>query len=409
MVGICLHGCTANGTSVQAPTDQTYAGRPPSPTDGNTSPSPTPTAASGIGNANDANNANNTDHTDPNTPAAQMGSPFLRIANDANGVAQIVRYGVPFYMLGYQADPPDVTNYCGWTGADMLAAFPILHTNSGANTVRVWFLQSAGGPADWTPFDRVIAAAKANNLVIVATLVNQWGDCEPNVNGAKNYKGIAWYQTGYKQTNDGYPLSYRDFAQAVVAHYANEPTIALWQLVNESEARDIINNACPSESASASAIRAFADDMATLLHTTDPNHLVNLGTQDNGYCGVNGNDFKYVQAGAVDLCETHSYEPGNITLPPLVAQDIAQCRSMNKPIFMGEVGICRNVQADGTCSGSANSTTLQQRATFFGQKLRAGPSAGLSGMLIWQYNPEPTDADYGIFPNDPVENVMLHL
>ena len=413
--------CMANGTALNDTSEYAGNGFTPTPLDsnefaanpgiGNVNNVFNANNASNTNNVNNANNASNanTNTTNANTTTAQMGSSFIKIVNDANGVAQLTRNGAAFFMVGYQGALPDVTNYCGWTGADMLAAFPEMHTKSGANTVRLWFLQSAGGPGNWTAFDRAIAAAKANNLVIIATLVNQWGDCEPDVNGAKNYKTIAWYQTGYKQANDGYPMAYRDFAQAVVQRYANEPTIAFWQLVNESEARDPVNNTCPSESASAAAIRAFADDMAGLLHTTDPNHLVNLGTQDNGWCGVDGTNFQYVQAGGVDLCEVHSYEPGNEAMPTQVATDIALCRGINKPIFMGELGICRNVQSDGTCSGNTTSTTLQQRATFFQQKFSAAATGGLSGMLLWQYSPEEYDTTYGVFANDPVESIMLHL
>ncbi len=402
-----LTGCMANGTTANATVPYTGDAIAPSPTDSNT-------YAGGVTHNNgnttgDANNANSVTGTPTPAPTPTLGPSFLTIANDANGVARIMRNGVPFYMIGYQGELPDVTNYCGWTGADMLTALSNMHTLSAANTVRLWFLQSAGGPADWTPFDRAIAAAKANDLVIVATLVNQWGDCEPYVNNVKNYKTIDWYETGYKQANDGYPLAYRDFAQAVVQHYANEPAIAFWQLVNESEARDVTNNSCPSESGAAAAIRAFADDMAALLHATDPNHLVNLGTQDNGYCGVDGNDFQYVHAGGIDLCEVHSYEPGNQPMPTQVQQDVDLCKAINKPIFMGEVGICRNVQPDGTCSGAITSATLQQRATFFRQKFAAAPTGGLSGMLLWQYSPNELDTVYGIFPDDPVQDVMLHL
>lgn len=56
-------------------------------------------------------------------------------------------------------------------------------------------------------------------------LVNHWTSCEPST----ATKPSSWYQSGYKQTNDGYPLSFRDYAIKLARHYASEPTIAFWQ------------------------------------------------------------------------------------------------------------------------------------------------------------------------------------
>ena len=271
----------------------------------------------------------------------------------------------------------------------------------------MWFMQSAGGPGNWQHFDDAIAAAKSHNIKIIATLTNQWGNCEPDVNGQYNYKQLSWYQSGYKQTNDGYPLAYSDFATAVAQHYAGEPTIALWQLVNEAEARNPVDSSCPSETASATAIRAFADDMAQRLHTADPNHLVNLGTIDEDRCGTTGADWQMVHAGNIDVCEVHSYEPANDALPTVIPQRIAQCQALSKPIFMGEVGACNNVQADGTCSGTATTATIAQRSTFMKNKFTSSYGAGLSGVLIWTWDPwTPVVDTFSVSFGDPIEAVM---
>ena len=319
---------------------------------------------------------------------------------------QLILNNAPYRMTGYNGSPPDTTNYCGWSGTDLQNSTARMASASGANTIRIWFLQSAGGPGNWASFDAAVLAAKQNNLRIVATLVNQWGNCEPQVNGQENYKTIQWYQNGYKQAGDGYPLAYRDFAIAVAQRYAYEPAIAMWQLVNEAEAREPISNTCPNDAASAAAIRTFADDMVDAIHSVDTQHLINLGTQDNGWCGVGGQDFGYVHAGKIDVCETHVYDPANQALPAAVADQINQCAALGKPLFIGEIGICRNAQADGTCSGGTTAQSLQQRAAFYDAHFQAAFNAGAAGSLLWIWTPSATDGLYDVNAGDPIEGVM---
>ncbi len=92
-----------------------------------------------------------------------------------------------------------------------------------------------------------------------------------------HYRSLAWYQSGYRQVDPGYTISYRDYAAAIAAHYRDNPTIAFWQLVNEAEALDFSGGPC-DEGAATAALRSFADDVAGVLKTNDPGHLVSLGT-----------------------------------------------------------------------------------------------------------------------------------
>src|SRR3984957_15924900 len=160
---------------------------------------------------------------------------------------QLTVNGQPWKFAGYNlpcAQPFQLSD------SDLNYYLDNIQQNSGANTVRVWFFQSNGGPANWAPFDRVIAALKARGMRAIPTLTNEWDACEPTAQ-----KSLAWYQSGYTQTGDGYPLSYRDFATQVAAHYANEPTVAFWQLVNEAEAPSA-QGTC-DETAAATALRTF--------------------------------------------------------------------------------------------------------------------------------------------------------
>ncbi len=280
---------------------------------------------------------------------------------------------------------------------------------SGA-VVRMWWFQSDMGTGSnpWAPFDQVAAAAQAAGVRIIPALTNQWQTCdEPTP--ATPEKELSWYQSGYEQKEGGYNLSFKDFAVEMAAHFATNPAVGFWQLVNEAE--DPASTGC-DEAAGTTALRAFADNMATAIHQADPNHLVNLGTQGAGECGTAGSDYGYVHAGAVDLCEIHDYNNPATALaagPNSPADDIHQCQALHKPIFVGETGIPANVQPDGS-TGSAPITqaTFEQRAADFQGRIQAYNAAGNLGFVIWFKSPLYTvDEDSTDVPNgDPTEPVL---
>jgi hypothetical protein len=106
-------------------------------------------------------------------------------------------------------------------------------------------------------------------------------------------------------------------------------------------------------------------------------------------------------------------------MPAALAGIIADCRSLGKPVFVGESGIPSNVGPNGTPAGgcspwpgcSPNAITndsLAQRASFFQAKIQAANAAGLSGYVIWVKSPyysATTDA-FAISDGDPTEQVL---
>ncbi len=186
-------------------------------------------------------------------------SPFV----SRSGTTLIVE-GAPWRFTGYndfsisQAPGASVCGD-GQSDEELARLLDRVRRQSGANVVRTWFFQSMGGPGRWEGFDRLLAMARASGLRVVPTLVNQWSDCEPGPVGRQ--KLMAWYQGGYTQAADGYERSYRDFAVAVAARYADDPTVAFWQLVNESEAPtlDPAGGLSCDEAPARLALRGFAD------------------------------------------------------------------------------------------------------------------------------------------------------
>jgi mannan endo-1,4-beta-mannosidase len=300
--------------------------------------------------------------------------------------------GSPLRLIGYNwhwmgTDCPSPTD------AKINATFSQIKTASHGNVVRTAFYQSGSNNGVYTDFDRYIKYAKQYSLYIVPMLVNQYAYCE----NAKMEKNATWYQSGYTQPDDGYPLSFRDYALRLAQHYASEPTIAFWQLVNEPDAG-------PCSEVGAQTLRHFADDMTTALKTVDPRHMVDLGVPGN-CAGHTTGDYMQVVSGQVDLCDVwHDYAQAATPLPSQMLERLNICERLNKPSFVGESGICADVTASQTCSGTITSTSLHQRATLFAAKLDAGLNARLAGYILWNKGDKSVQCDIG--PNDPTESVI---
>ena len=300
--------------------------------------------------------------------------------------------GSPLRLIGYNWHWMG-TGCRAPTNTEIDTTFSQIKTASHGNVVRTAFYQSGSNNAAYTDFDRYIAYAKKYGLDIVPMLVNHLTNCEPST----ATKTSSWYQSEYKQPNDGYPLSFRDYAIKLARHYANEPTIAFWQLVNEPDAG-------PCGAVGAQILQSFADDMTTAIKAVDPNHMVDLGVP-GGCAGDNSTDYTMIVSGQVDLCDVwHDYGQVVMPLPSQIQQRIAICRDLNKPAFAGESGICADSTANGDCSGTVTTTTLNQRATFFDAKLSAGFTAGLAGYIIWSKGSHSVQYDIG--SGDPTESVL---
>ena len=309
--------------------------------------------------------------------------------------------GKPFRMVGM--------NFGGGCDHLSLEAQTAQYTQTArdarTNTVRTWWLQAWGGPADWTRFDREVALARAHGVKLVVTLGNQWGQCEPlRQDGALHFKLRDWYENGYRAYGvDGYVLPYKKFVQAVVARYANEPAVGVFQLMNEAEAPDTTEGRC-DEPRAAAALSAFSKDMISVIREVDTKHLLSLGTQGAGQCGTAGDSYRVVHQTGVDLCEYHDYSQPKRAMPiggfedPAnngLATRLRQCRDLGLPLFVGEAGILVPQEA----------RTTNERALLLGAKVGAAFEGGAAGYLLW-HRGFGTSNDHYIAPGELTESML---
>jgi mannan endo-1,4-beta-mannosidase len=332
--------------------------------------------------------------------------------------------GQPFHAIGYNdyrlTSAPGGAICDGGYGAiddDELGERLDRAAAAGATVVRTWFFQSTWDPdrdgsGDWEAFDRVITAAAERGLRVVPVLANHWGDC---VEGGVG-KDFDFYAGGFREPHGPHALAYRDYAETIVSRYAGSPAIAFWQLINEPEATG--SGGC-DEVAAAEAMTTFAAEMAGVVRTADPDHLVSLGTIGGGQCGTAGTNYMAAHE-AIDICSIHVYDDEGAETSPAttlpgdstngVAARLSACEAAGKPVVAGEIGFAADLDESGLETGVVTDTTLANRAGFLGARVEAMGELGLDGFLVWQLDsraPLSDGADrYAVGPCDPVEDVI---
>ncbi|PRY15978.1 cellulase (glycosyl hydrolase family 5) [Kineococcus rhizosphaerae] len=302
---------------------------------------------------------------------------------------------------------------------DLQAQFRWLHDEAGVTVIRFWAYQTyTASGRDFSAVDAVLAAARATGIRVIPVLEDGPGDCstgEPGVPLSEADQG-AWFTQGYREPYGSARLSFREYAEVMARHYRDEPTIVAWMLVNEAEttARDERGR---------SVLVSFAGDVAGLVHSVDPNHLVTLGTQGNGAPGASGADLREVyNQSDLDFVEVHDWArygsdteamPGAGSDGTLPAVDSSTCRSrtapvacsfaiaeeLGKPIVVGEAGISAD---DAGGRG--------RRAELLRAKAEAAFAAGASGYLVWHYSTAETDGyDVVRADRDPLFDVTARL
>lgn len=334
----------------------------------------------------------------PRFAAATGGSQFVTRVG-----TQLMLSGTPYRFTGLNIYNANSNNNCWYT----MASGPILDSSlvaigPGKAAFRSWFFQSlatTAGQRDWSAFDHTLSVARSHGVKVIATLANQWADCEP----AAGYKTDSWYTDGYTQLDPGGTTSYRNWVAEVVTRYRNDPTILAWQLINEGEVKPSIDAGSCSTNA-ATILKSFATDVAGLIKSLDRNHLVSLGTMGGGQCGAQGAEYQDVHnVASIDLCEYHDYSPHD-TMPGDqwngLRVRIDQCTALGKPLFVGETGIVPN-DVGGT---------FADRASAFDAKLRAQFNAGVVGELVWAWSALGSTLNtFDVGPQDPVLSVLAHF
>jgi hypothetical protein len=320
----------------------------------------------------------------------------------------LVLDGQPYRFTGMNVYHANNTALCWNPMTDAVLEASLDEIGTG-RVIRAWFFQSLatdGGVRDWAAFDRLMAFAASRGMKVIPTLGNQWSDCDGPDGGEGADKDEAWYTTGYKfETQPGSLVPYRDWVAEVVERYADDPTVLMWQLMNEAEVKPVVGDGLPCSTDAAEILRDFASDVSTLVKSNDPDHLVSLGTIGGGQCGTSFEEYAYVHGLAtIDVCEYHDYGAPTESFPGDefngLQKRIDQCDLLDKPLIIGESGIRPN----------AVGGSLEARSHAFRSKLTDQVAAGIDGVALWAWSQAgSTINDYDIGPGDPVLAVLADV
>lgn len=288
---------------------------------------------------------------------------------------------------------PGVNAGCGGYVQDLDLLFSRLRPNS---VVRMWAFQGTMATnlktkqIDWTALDRVVAAAERNNIKLIPVLGEQAGNCDDG-----HWRDRAWYNGGFREAYNDYgngltPLPYLEYVKLIVSRYKDSTAIAMWEPINEPEASDCApgktGTACYAHMTcngreAAKALRYFFDEVGAVIKGIDPNHLISSGVGGNGQCGAIYEDYRYIhQSPGVDIASYHDYDRNDNPMPgdPWngLQKRIDQAKAINKPIFIGEVGMIAADNNSGCMSLSARKDKIKA-------KMDAQFKAGIVGYLPW--------------------------
>jgi mannan endo-1,4-beta-mannosidase len=257
---------------------------------------------------------------------------------------------------------------------------------------------------DWLPYDRVVTAAARYHDLLIMSLESQAGTCDDGI-----WHEASWYEGGYQTVhNANQPardiMSYLSWVKLVVARYARQPVVAMWEPMGEAEASScapgLVGSACYGHltcpTGAYLALRHFFDAVGALIHRMDPGHLVAAGLLGGQQCGTAGTDFLKVAASpGIDVLTFHDYGRDQTAVQPDLAMRISQAAALDKPLFVEESGILASSAATGCVSRT-------ERAALVRRKAGAAIRDGLSGWMIWNWVPSPqAGCSMDVGPGDP--------
>ena len=106
-----------------------------------------------------------------------------------NGTALMLG-GEAFRPIGLNIYNANSNGFCASAMDGTLLSQSLMAIGPGKNVIRSWFFQqlaTTDGQRDWTAFDRTLATARSRGYKVVATLIDQWGNC-----GAANGQGYGY-------------------------------------------------------------------------------------------------------------------------------------------------------------------------------------------------------------------------
>jgi hypothetical protein len=341
-----------------------------------TTPTPTPTPTS---------SPTPTPTSSPTpTPTSTQNSGFVTASGSS-----LYLNGTKTQFIGF--DAPGMLGPCWsgttWTTAQMDAYFAGLPANG---ITRVFAVEPGG-----TAFvQEVVTEAAKYGQHVVLVLGDDDSYCD-DTNGAPGGQGtgktVSYYESGWEG-------QYLSWINTVVPMFADNPTVAMWEIANE-----------PFHIVSGGTLtltqeESYMNGAAAAIRADDPNHLIESGLADSADAGGTS-EYDAVQSGPnIDVVSFHDYawdyEGGAVTSS---MAPIAQ--ATGKPVFVGEAGV-----EGGTSCTASTGLSLNDRVSYLTEKWADYEADGFAGIDFWDYEVgSSSSCAYEFYPGDPMISAVEGL
>ena len=246
--------------------------------------------------------------------------------------------------------------------------------------VRTYAVEASGVPA----IERAVAAAKARGHLLILILGDDDGECGDG--GTK--KTNDWYASGFRD-------SYLPWVQNVVARFADEPAVGMWEPMKAPEQIDTLT------------LRTFYDVVGGEIRRIDQNHLIESGTHGPwAYGGEEGYAQIHASAG-IDVGSSHDFD-NRTDLPPNLESALRAIAGVRKPLVIGELGMFASEAGDPSQTlGPMTCTSWQERRDAFARQFESSFSTSLAGITVWNWFPVSNPGcNLSISPSDPLVGLV---
>ncbi|MBI2084096.1 MAG: cellulase family glycosylhydrolase [Candidatus Aenigmarchaeota archaeon] len=319
----------------------------------------------------------------PPTPTLSLcrGSGFVKVA----GTKLTLNDG-EFKFIGVNAHWMASEFSDEYTAQDMENFVKYLSGSCGTTIIRVF-----NGPN----MDALLNLGKKYNvkfLIVLDDFVN---------NRFKVENPTYWFDEGYKinylegAIDSNWRQGVIDFVSA--PNHKNNDVIFAWELANEPTCDKNQNQGCYD------AFYNFVKDMSKAIKSADPNHLISIGVVGSLTPGATIDDGSYRRLhsiSTVDLVTSHyypdAYRPLSDESKYYQLQELKIANQLNKPYFLGEVGIVTYHKSDGftpneficsNCQPCANVNQIR-KSEAYKSDIDSFFSKGADGFLVWQFSPK---------------------
>lgn len=223
--------------------------------------------------------------------------------------------------------------------------------------------------------DNMIQAAKANGQYVICVLLDYNGECSAPEGALSS--NVSWLDPGNHS-------AWKTWVGDFVDHYANEPTVAMYEIINE-----------PRGSAIGDArLEAFYAEMGSFVKGRCP-QLVETGTYGSYYTGTPDSSadgttvFQTINnQPSIDVANVHDY---NGTNDPIVNAVNDAGNTGGKPLIVGEWNCSTNGWTDnspGHCTPDFYSSSPSRSTPGVKALLDTFTSMpNLAGVNVWAWDP----------------------